>query len=254
MKFTNKTILITGATSGIGLELAKSFQAMGNTVLIAGRRQALLDQIAAAHPGIHGYRLDIADPSDIVDFAGQVVADHPSLDVVIHNAGIMVAEQLSATPSDLAISEATIATNLLGPIRLTHALLPHLISRPEAAIMTVTSGLAYVPLAPEPTYCATKAALHSWTESLRVQLANTNIKVIELAPPGVQTDLMPGQRESDFAMPLEDFITEVMHLFETQPDATEIQVENVKFLRYGEARGDYDQVVATLNSRDPHGR
>ena len=113
---------------------------------------------------------------------------------------------------------------------------------------------AFAPLRVTPSYNATKAAIHMLSESLRLQLADTSVSVLELEPPAVRTSLMPGQETSDFAMPLDEFVTEVVELIEAQPDATEIQVENVKFLRYGEARGDYAQVVETLNRRDPHAR
>ena len=247
MTFTGQTILITGATSGIGLELAKALQALGNKIIIAGRREALLTQITATHPGMVGYRLDMADGADIARFASAIVSNHPDLNVVIHNAGIMIAEELSATPSDLAVSEATIATNLLGPIRLTHALLPHLAALPEAAIVTVSSGLAFVPLALAPTYSATKAAIHSWSQSLRHQLAETPIKVLEIAPPGVQTDLMPGHAVNPQMMPLADFITETVERLQSQPTPDEVLVERVKFLRNAEREGRFDQVFAMLN-------
>jgi short-subunit dehydrogenase involved in D-alanine esterification of teichoic acids len=120
--------------------------------------------------------------------------------------------------------------------------------------MTVSSGLAFTPLKIAPSYNATKAAIHMLSESLRLQLAGTSVKVVELEPPSVATDLLPGQKESDFAMPLEEFVGEVVGLIESQPDAKEIQVERVKFLRYSEARGDYDQTVAALNDLDPHGK
>lgn len=247
MTFTGQTILITGATSGIGLELAKALQAQGNKIIIAGRREALLTQITAAHPGMVGYRLDMADGADIARFASAIVSNHPDLNVVIHNAGIMIAEELSATPSDLAVSEGTIATNLLGPIRLTHALLPHLAAQPEAAIVTVSSGLAFVPLALTPTYSATKAAIHSWSQSLRHQLAETSIKVLEIAPPGVQTDLMPGHAVNPQMMPLADFISETVERLQSQPTPDEVLVERVKFLRNAEREGRFDQVFAMLN-------
>ena len=142
---------------------------------------------------------------------------------------------------------------MLGPIRLIAAFIQHLQAQPDATVITVSSGLAFAPLRVTPSYNASKAAIHMLTESLRLQLADTTVKVKELEPPSVATDLVPGQRESSFAMPLDEFIDQVVQLMETQPDAHEIQVERVKFLRYGEARGDYDQVVATLNAADPHG-
>jgi uncharacterized oxidoreductase len=244
MKPTGNVILITGGGSGIGRELALRFQAQGNQVIVAGRRQAVLDEVAAAGPGIATYTLDIADADAIAAFAARVTADHPALNVVIHNAGIMVREDIAG--DFLATAEATVATNLLGPIRLTSALLPHLRTRPDAAIVTVSSGLAFVPYAATPTYSATKAAIHSWSQSLRHQLAGS-VEVIELAPPGVQTDLMPGHAEDPHMMPLAAFMEETMGLFARQPTPDEILVQNVRFLRDAEREGRFDQVFAALN-------
>ena len=182
------------------------------------------------------------------------MTQHPDLNVLVTMAGIMRAEDWTTPEGFLTSAEATVTTNLLGPIRLIAAFIEHLRSRPDATIVTVSSGLAFAPLAITPSYNATKAAIHMLSESLRLQLAGTSVSVVELVPPSVRTTLMPGQEESDFAMPLDDFVDEVIELVRTQPDANEIQVENVKFLRYGEARGDYDQVVATLNQLDPHSR
>ena len=143
---------------------------------------------------------------------------------------------------------------MLGPIRLIAAFIEHLQSQPDATLMTVSSGLGFTPLAVTPSYSASKAAIHLLSESIRLQYADTSVQVIELVPPSVRTSLVPGQESSEVAMPLDEFVAEALALFETEPDAKEIQVDRVKFLRYGEARGDYDQVVATLNASDPHGR
>ncbi|KEQ53149.1 SDR family oxidoreductase [Sphingobium chlorophenolicum] len=244
MKKSGNTILITGGGSGIGAALAHEFHAAGNRVIVAGRRQAALDAVVAEHPGMAALTVDMEDPAAIAAFADRVIADSPALNVVIHNAGIMVVEQRI----DLAIAEAIVATNLLGPIRLTHALLPHLLAQPAATLMTVTSGLAFVPLAATPTYSATKAALHSWSQSMRHQLKGTGVEVIELAPPGVQTDLMPGHAENPEMMPLDDYIAEVMGLLGQEPALEEICVERVKFLREAERRGEFDQVFGVLNA------
>ncbi len=251
MKLSGNTILITGGSSGIGLELAKALHALGNRVIISGRRKALLDEVAAAYPGITPYVHDMADGDSIPDFSAQVIKDHPDLNMLIHNAGLMQAETLSAAPSDLGISEQTVAVNLLGPIRLTHALLPHLAGRPGSAIITVSSGLAFVPLAITPAYCATKAAIHSWSQSLRQQLKASGTRVLEIAPPAVQTDLMPGSRTNPNYMPLDQFISETMAILQSDPVPDEICVERVRFLRDAEREGRADQVFQMLNQL-PH--
>jgi short-subunit dehydrogenase involved in D-alanine esterification of teichoic acids len=169
-------------------------------------------------------------------------------------AGIMRVEDWHRPESCLSSAAQVVTTNVLGPIRLIGAFIEHLQSRPDATIVTVSSGLAFAPLAATPSYNASKAAIHMLSESLRLQLADTAVKVTELVPPSVRTGLLPGQETSDIAMPLDEFTAEVLSLLDTEPDAKEIQVERVKFLRYGEARGDYDQVVAALNATDPHGK
>ncbi|GHE88069.1 putative short chain dehydrogenase/reductase [Amycolatopsis deserti] len=253
MDISGNTIFIPGSTSGIGLALAQRLQAKGNTVIIGGRRTELLDQLAAEH-GFDTVRIDTADADSIRAAAAEVIAKHPDLNVVVTMAGIMRVEDWHHPDGFLSSAEETVTTNLLGPIRLVAAFIEHLRTRPDATIVTVSSGLAFAPLAATPSYNASKAAIHMLSESLRLQLADTSVKVVELEPPSVRTALLPGQEDSDFAMPLDEFADEVIKLFESQPDATEIQVENVKFLRYGEARGDYEQVVATLNAADPHGK
>ncbi|WP_144872655.1 SDR family oxidoreductase [Microbacterium sp. 1.5R] len=253
MDISGNTIFIPGATSGIGLALAQRFAERGNTVIVGGRRTELLERIAAENPGIHTVRIDTTDANSIRSAAAEVIASHPDLNVLITMAGIMRTEDWTTSTGFLETAEAIVTTNLLGPIRLIAAFIDHLVTRPDATIMTVSSGLAFAPLRVTPTYNATKSAIHMLSESVRLQLAGTSVAVQELEPPAVRTALMRGQESSDFAMPLDDFVSEVMGIIESQPDAREIQVENVKFLRYGEARGDYEQVVVTLNHRDPHG-
>jgi uncharacterized oxidoreductase len=248
MNITGNTILITGGGSGIGRALAEALQAKGNTVIIAGRRQAALDEVTAANPGMESITLDIQDEAGIAAFSREVVERFPKLNAVLNNAGIMKPENVPAA-DNLAIAEETIATNLLGPIRLTTALLPHLLKQPRATVLTVSSGLAFVPLAATPTYSATKAAIHSWSQGLRQQLKDTPIEVIEIAPPYVQTELLgPHQATDPEAMPLADFISEVMTILETQPDAAEVIVERCKPLRFAEANGTFAQVFTGLNS------
>jgi uncharacterized oxidoreductase len=247
MNLTGNTILITGGGSGIGRALAESLHALGNQVIIAGRRQHALNETTAANPGMKSLPLNIADPAAIREFAARAVAEFPSINVLINNAGIMRVEKLLAPPPDLADAEAIITTNLLGPIRLTAALLPHLQKPPHAAIINVSSGLAFLPLALTPTYCATKAAIHSFTLSLRYQLRSTSIEVLELIPPYVQTDLMSGAADPR-AMPLKEFIAEVMQILKLQPTPPEICVENVKRLRFAAESGKFDQIFSGLNA------
>jgi uncharacterized oxidoreductase len=247
MKSSGNTILITGGTSGIGRELAHQFHELGNKVIIAGRRQAMLDEVTAGHPGMAAYLLDVEDAREIRDFAAKVVADQPDLNVLLNNAGIMKAEDLTAETVDVAVAEATITTNLLAPIRLTSALLPHLRRRPRATIINVSSGLAFVPLVSTPTYNATKAAIHSYTISLRRQLQGSSVEVLELIPPAVQTDLMPGHAQNPHAMPLGAFIAETMAAFQEQPTPPEIKVKRLAFLRDAEAEGRFDETLDALN-------
>jgi uncharacterized oxidoreductase len=246
MKITGNTILITGGGSGIGRGLAEAFHAKGNQVVIAGRRKNLLDETVAANPGMKAAVLDIENSETIRTFAEKLKKDFPALNVVIHNAGIMKPESLKdgAAPD----AEAMVTTNLLGPIRLNAALLPFLLKQPNPVIMTVSSGLAFVPLAMTPTYCATKAAIHSYTQSLRYQLKDTAAQVLELIPPYVQTELMGPRMASDpNAMPLKDFISETMSILENSPNSTEICVERVKALRFAEASGQYDAFFENFN-------
>ncbi|WP_242902729.1 SDR family oxidoreductase [Actinomadura terrae] len=254
MDISGNTVFVPGSTSGIGLALALELHAAGNTVIVGGRRAAALERIAADHPGIDTVQIDTADAASVEAAAKHVLARHPDLNVLVAMAGIMRVEDWRSPAGFLADAEAVVTTNVLGPIRLIGAFVEHLQTRPDATIVTVSSGLAFAPLRATPSYNASKAAIHMLSESLRLQLAGTSVKVVELVPPSVRTGLLPGQETSDFAMPLEEFVAEVMTLLRTRPDAKEIQVERVKFLRYGEARGDYDHVVAALNAADPHGK
>jgi short-subunit dehydrogenase involved in D-alanine esterification of teichoic acids len=254
MDITGNTIFIPGATSGIGLALAVRLHERGNTVIVGGRRTELLERITAEHPGIDAVQIDTADADSIAEAAQIVLEKHPALNVLVAMAGIMRVEDWHTAAGFLASSEAVVTTNLLGPIRLIAAFIEHLQTRPDATIMTVSSGLAFVPLKVTPSYNATKGAIHQLSESIRIQLADTTVRVVELVPPAVRTSLLPGQEDSEVAMPLDAFADEVVGLIESQPDATEILVERVGFLRFAEARGDYEQVVSILNSRDPHSR
>ncbi len=254
MNISGNTVFIPGSTSGIGLALALELQARGNTVIVGRRRAELLGQIAAEHPGLDTVLIDTTDAASIESAAKQVLARHPDLNVLVTMAGIMRVEDWRKPETFLASAESVVTTNVLGPIRLIAAFIEHLQARPDATIVTVSSGLAFAPLKATPSYNASKAAIHLLSESIRLQLAGTTVKVIELEPPSARTSLLPGQEHSEFAMPLDEFMAEAVALLEARPDASEIQVGRVKYLRYGEERGDYDQVVQTLNAADPHGR
>jgi uncharacterized oxidoreductase len=247
---TSNTVLVTGGGSGIGRGLAEEFLKRGNQVIIAGRRKDLLEKVRADNPAMHVLALDISDAGATAQFARDIIARFPEVNVLINNAGIMATEDLTADPVDLDVAEATVATNLLGPIRLTAALLPHLRRQPRAAIMNVTSGLAFVPLATAPAYSATKAAMHSFTVSLRHQLRETNVSVTEIAPPYVRTTLLGEQQAVDpAAMPLEAFIAETMCNFDADLGGAENLVEMVGFLRNAEREGRFDEAFAAVNSR-----
>lgn len=248
MQITGNTILITGGGSGIGRGLAEAFHKAGNQVIISGRRQAAMDEVTSANPGMASFTVDMTDKASITEFAQAVTAAHPTLNAVVNNAGIMVDEDIAAAPGYLQTAEDTIATNLLGPIRLTAALLPHLLQQSRAAILTVSSGLAFVPKASTPTYSATKAAIHSYSQSLRYQLRNTAVEVIEIAPPYVQTTLQ-GERQANDpnAMPLADYIAETMDLLAAGPENGEVLVQRVHRQRFAEQTGNAAAVFGFIN-------
>lgn len=248
MTFTNSTILITGGGSGIGRGLAEKLSAMGNRVIIAGRTLAALSEVKAANPSIEVMTLDQSDAADITRFAAEIIRRYPELNVVINNAGIQRSENLQL--GEVALAEAQITSNLLGPIRLTAALLPYLLTRPESTLINVTSALGFVPSAMIPTYSATKAALHSYTQSLRFQLSATRVKVLEIIPPWVQTGLQGEKRGNDpRAMPLDDYIEQTIALLWAPPENGEIVVEAAKALRFAEQRGNYQQLYTASNQQ-----
>jgi uncharacterized oxidoreductase len=190
MNLTGNTILITGGGSGIGRGLAEAFHTLGNQVIIAGRNQAMLEQVASANPGMQAASLDLCDLGAIQDFGARMTVEFPHLNVVINNAGIQRTENLLSPSVKQADIETMVATNLVGPIQLTAALLPGLRKQPCSTLMAVTSGLGFVPIASVPTYCATKAGLHAYMQALRYQLKSTTVDVIEVIPPYVQTNLV----------------------------------------------------------------
>ncbi len=243
MQTSGNTILITGSTSGIGLGLALRFHKAGNKVIVAGRRKALL---TADHPGIEAIELDVADAKSIGQASERAAERYPDLNVLINNASIMLSENV-LEPGSLKVAEESVTINLLGTIRMTYEFLPQLAQKKDAAIINVSSALAFVPYPIALTYSATKAAVHSFTEGLRVQLADTSVRVIELAPPGVRTTLF-GQENAEHAMPLDDFLDETLAILHGEPAPREIIVERAKFLRHAGTTGNYDNALAMLSA------
>lgn len=189
MNMTGNTVLITGGASGIGLELAAQLLRLGNAVIVTGRDRAKLDAARKKLPQLHTIQSDVSDPAAIRELYEQTTAQFPQLNILINNAGIMLGVNLHNESDPHALTRE-IETNLSGTIRMVGQFLPHLKKQPSAAIVNVSSGLAFVPLPIAPVYCATKAGVHSYTQSLRIQLKNTRVRVFELAPPLTETPLL----------------------------------------------------------------
>ncbi|MFK5595888.1 SDR family oxidoreductase [Methylobacterium sp. HMF5984] len=249
MKMSGNTILITGGTSGIGRALAEAFHDRGNTVIVTGRRQALLDAITTERPGLVGLPLDLDDPASYARLAESVRARFPALNVLIANAGVSRTEDLTADAWDAAAAQAILDTNVSGVLRTAAALLPILKRNADATFMATSSALALVPRADFPTYCASKAFLHSWLISLRHQLRDFPVEVLELSPPYVQTELTGAQQAADpRAMPLGAYVAEVMQLLERGDHPRgEILLERDQPRRWAERDGTFDVLFAAMN-------
>jgi uncharacterized oxidoreductase len=238
MKLTGNTVFITGGGSGIGRGLAEAFHKLGNQVIISGRRAERLQATIDANPGMQAVALDITDPADIKAVAAKLIADHPGLNVLINNAGIMLPDGAEG-PVDDELLSTTVETNLLGPIRMTSALIEHLKTRDGAVVANVTSVLGFVPMAIAAVYSATKAALHSYTLSQRYLLRDSKVSLIEIAPPWVRTELM-NSSEEERAMPLEAFIAGAIEQLGT--DANEILVGQAVGMRANPGPGEHTWV------------
>ena len=242
MKLSGNTIFITGATSGIGRGLAEAFHSRGNKVIIGGRRKALLDEVTRANPGMDAVEIDVSDPAQIASVTESVKQKYPALNVLINNAGIMPFDDVSG-PLDDAQAVNQVNTNLLGPVRISGALIEHLKKQPEAFIINNSSVVAYIPMSMAALYSATKAAIHSYSLSQRFALRETSVRVLEIAPPWVDTDLIYKSGDAR-AMQLEPFIAETMALLETA--TTEVVVEAGQQLRNSAGPNEHE-VVNYLN-------
>ncbi|MEV6537177.1 SDR family NAD(P)-dependent oxidoreductase [Streptomyces sp. NPDC051639] len=233
MKLTNRTILIVGGTSGIGLGLAHRFATDGNTVIVGGRTPE-------PHDGLETVRIDVTDPASILRARDEVLAAHPDLDAIVTMSGVLLTEDLR-DPAHIADAENMVATNLLGTIRVTDAFTPHLIGRGTGTIITVSSGIGFLPFPLMATYGATKAAVHSYTESLRAHLTGTGVEVTELVPPAVATPAMA--KLNPAAVPVDDYLDEAMELLAAEPTAHEIVVKAAQPLRWAERDGTYAELL-----------
>jgi uncharacterized oxidoreductase len=244
MKLEGNVIFITGGGSGIGRALAEALHQLGNKVIISGRRKGHLAKTLEANPGMDSIELDVTSPTSIASVAAELIAKYPTLNVLINNAGIMQIDDASTTVDDDLIT-STITTNLMGPIRLTGALIEHLKKQDSASVLLVSSVLGFTPMAMTAVYSATKAALHSYAMSLRFRLRSTSVRVLEVIPPWVRTELLNSSEEPR-AMPLDEFISGTMEALAT--DANEIMVPRAKYLR-DQAGPNEAQFVSSFNEQ-----
>jgi len=249
MKTTGNTILLTGGTSGIGRGLAEAFHDRGNRVIVTGRQQGLLDEISAERPGLVGMPLDLDDREALPRLAEEVAARFPDLNVLVANAGISRTEDLASDDWTADDAEAVVETNIVGVMRTVAAFLPMLKRRSDSTILATSSALAFVPRSDFPAYCASKAFIHSWLQSLRHRLRGVPVEVLELSPPYVQTKLTgPAQISDPRAMPLDAYVAEVMGMLERHDHPRgELLLARDDGRRWAERDGTYETVFAALN-------
>lgn len=249
MKLTGNTVLLTGGTSGIGRALAEALHDRGNRVIVTGRRQALLDEMASARPGLIGLKLDVTEAVALEQLSLYVRERFPELNVLIANAGISRTEDMASDDWTANDAEAIVQTNIMGVLRVAAAILPLLKGKPDAAFLATSSALAFVPRADFPAYCASKAFLHSWLQSLRHQMRRFPIEVLELSPPYVQTELTGVEQASDpRAMPLADYVAEVLQMLEAGHTARgEVLLARDLARRHAERDGNYETIFAAMN-------
>ncbi len=209
MDLSGNVVLVTGGATGIGRAIAERFLRAGSEVIVCGRREHRLRELSSLGPKLHTVRADVTTAAEREALVSQVLRDFPALDVIVNNAGIQRQARLLRDTAPWAERQAEIAINFEAPVHLTSLFLPHLQTRPKSAIINVTSGLAFVPAVFAPVYAATKAALHSFTMALRFELSNTSVRVIEIVPPAVNTDL-GGAGLHTFGIPLDEFADAVM--------------------------------------------
>lgn len=244
MKLTGNTIFITGGGSGIGQAFAHRFRDLGNTVIIGGRDLPALNESIAGRDGIGAIEIDVTDPSSVEAAARRLGSEHPDLNVLVNNAGVMRIEDIAGS-RDLGDAETVVATNLLGPIRMTNAFVDRLAGRADATILNISSGLAFVPLVSTPTYCATKAGIHSYSIALRERLRG-RVEVIELLPPGLQTELTRGQSQREGLTPLGAFIDQVFDRLGRDPAPEEIVLGEAEQLRGAVVAGKVADALAAM--------
>ncbi|PJJ72979.1 short-subunit dehydrogenase involved in D-alanine esterification of teichoic acids [Diaminobutyricimonas aerilata] len=239
MELQNRTALIVGGTSGIGLGLARRLRDLGGTVVVGGRRRDRFSDLEAE--GLGTVEIDVTDGASVTDARDDVLAQHPQLDLVVAMSGVMLTEDLR-DPAHFDAAQRSIETNLLGTIRVTDAFTPHLIARGAGALVTVSSGIAFLPFPLMASYAASKAGVHAYTEALRAQLAGTGVEVVELVPPAVAT---AGQEKvNPHALPLDGFLDEVLSLLAQEPTPNEVLVQGVQMHRWAERDGRYADLVA----------
>lgn len=249
MKLTGNTVLIVGGTSGIGKELSRSLHALGNRVIVAGRRQELLDQLTADHPGMSGIPVDVNDTVSLANFTFEVRTRFPEVNVLFANAGISRSEDMTSKDWNTTDAEHIIETNILGVLRVIGAILPMVKGKENAAIVATSSNLAFMPRADFPTYCASKAFLHSWLQSLRHQLRHDAVEVLELTPPYVRTELTGAAQAVDpRAIAVDDYVAQVLELLDKQEHPRgEILLQRDLARRWAERDGTYDEIYAAMN-------
>ena len=240
MDTSNRTVFVPGATSGIGLALARRLRALGSTVVVGGRRTDRLETLATE--GFDTVAIDVTDQASVDQARDTVLREHPDLDTLVTMSGVMLVEDLR-DPAHFAAARRSVETNLLGTIRLLDAFTPHLLARGSGTLVTVSSGIGFLPFPLMPTYAATKAGVHAYSEALRAQLAGTGVEVTELVPPAVATSPEVA-RSNPAALDLEEFVTEVLDLLGADPTPHEILVEGVRMHRWAERDGTYDELVA----------